>query len=263
MDLRNISSKYRVPLLGALLLLFVLALSFTTISSFILLLNNNIVTGAVEHLASKGYAYGNWTAVLLSVAIFSFFIVSFLFPSRKFEWRNLGVVEAFLIALFAEMYGFPLTIYILSSYFGIQISYGHVEGHLLASLLSALDVLKLREAWLLVMGASNALIVMGLILLAEGWRNIYNSGGKVVDSGVYRYVRHPQYLGLIMLAFGLLVQWTTFLALLMFPILTLMYYRLAKREERELEELHGENYLRYRLEVPMFLPRLKLLERSK
>ncbi|NJD53514.1 MAG: isoprenylcysteine carboxylmethyltransferase family protein [Candidatus Methanoperedens sp.] len=211
------------------------------------------IEGSGHHTFTE-YAYGNWESTLFSIGIFSVFVLSFLTPLKKQNWRTLGIYEAFIIALFSEMYGFPLTIYVLSSLFGLNLSFGHAQGHLLGVLISMAGFMSMDAAWALVMVSSSAIIFLGLFLMSKGWGMIHASSGELVTGGIYRYVRHPQYLGLIVLTVGLLIQWPTIITLLMWPVLVLMYHRLAKKEEKEAMEAFGERYEEYRRRVPMFLP---------
>ncbi|GBD88492.1 isoprenylcysteine carboxyl methyltransferase (ICMT) family protein [bacterium BMS3Abin03] len=96
----------------------------------------------------------------------------------------------------------------------------------------------------------------GIILLSKGWRLIYESKGNFVGEGIYSKIRHPQYSGIFLIAIGMLVQWPTILTLLMFPVLITAYYRLAKREEREIEIQFPDEYNIYRQRVPAFIPKL-------
>ena len=216
----------------------------------------NIDTG---HNNVTEYAYGNWLAVLLSIGLFSFFALSFLVPVKKREWRTMGIYGAFLIALFTEMYGFPLTIFILSSVFGLDLSFGHVQGHLLAVYLAQTGVMGLQEAWGLIMVVSAVLIFFGLFLMSKGWSSIHSAKGELVSDGIYSYVRHPQYLGLTVITIGMLIQWPTFITLAMWPILITMYYHLSKKEEQEATLVFGEIYEDYKQRTPMFIPSLKKL----
>ena len=163
---------------------------------------------------------------------------------------------AFLVALFTEMYGFPLTIYLLSGwlssrYLGLDL-FSHEAGHLWETLLGWRGDPHLNPVHLL----SNVLIGGGFILLASAWRVLYEAqrAHRLATTGAYAYVRHPQYVGFILIMLGFLLQWPTLPTLVMFPILVVMYVRLAGREEREALAAFGEAYARYAAHTPAFLP---------
>ena len=202
----------------------------------------------------NGNAYGIWVAAAFNVALFGGFAYAFLRPSRRREWRSLGVFSAFIVALFTEMFGFPLTIYLLSgllgrSYPGLD-PFSHKLGHLWVVALGGSDLV-----WALVMVVSSVLIWGGLIVMWIAWRQIHAAEEGLVTGGIYAHVRHPQYGGLLLLVLGFLIQWPTILTVAMAPILAVTYIRLARREEGELLERFGDDYSHYQGHVPSFVPR--------
>lgn len=209
-------------------------------------------------------AYGLWTLVLLNSAIFIFFAFSFVKPTSKTDWRSLGAFSAFVVALFTEMYGFPLTIYLFSGW--LQTHYptldifSHESGHLLHTLLGFegnphFDVLHIL---------SNLIIAAGFIMLASAWNVLHRAQvtGNLATEGLYTYMRHPQYVAFILIMFGFLLQWPTLPTLVLFPVLVVVYARLAKREENDAIRAFGEAYLSYQRETPAFIPRLKRLRKA-
>ncbi|MFU0505298.1 methyltransferase family protein [Pseudaminobacter sp. NGMCC 1.201702] len=197
--------------------------------------------------------YGNWTtlwpyAVLLS-ALGVWAVYHFLAPSSWRDWAGAGLVQAFIIALYAEMYGFPLTIYLLTSVLPLEIPLVHPSGHLWATLLG---YGRLGAAVEMVLGF--IFVVTGLLLIIKGWIKVYFSREKLVTDGVYGLVRHPQYLGIFLIVFGQLVHWPTIPTLALAPVIVWLYVRLAKREEVALIRGFEDRYLRYRDKVPKFVP---------
>ncbi len=197
--------------------------------------------------------YNNWIVAAISIGLFLLFTLSFLIPRRKREWRSAGVYSAFIIALFAEMFGFPLTIYILTSALGSRYPtidpFSHINGHLWVALSGGSTAV-----WVLVMTISWLAILGGLIVIGVAWRQIHKARGGMVTSGLYRLVRHPQYFGIFLITVGFLIQWPTIITAAMWPVLAVMYYRLARREEREMVTKFGERYSEYKQMVPMFIP---------
>jgi protein-S-isoprenylcysteine O-methyltransferase Ste14 len=201
------------------------------------------------------YEYGMWPIATFMILFFTMFVISFFRPAKKREWRNLGIFEAFIVALYAEMYGFPLTIYILSAFFGVKVPFLHIKGHLWASLFN------LPDKWAMVICNIGSLFMLtGLIIMGIGWRKIYKGEGELVTDSLYRYIRHPQYLGLMLITSGMLIQWPTILTIIMWPILIFAYWHLAKIEEREMEEKFGQCYFDYKRQTGMFFPNIKNLK---
>ena len=206
-------------------------------------------------------AYGLWGLVLVNSIVFILFAYSFFKPRTPRDWRSFSAFSAFLVALFAEMYGFPLTIYFLSGW--LQSRYPNVDwfSHDAGHLLEMLFGWKTNPHFGPFHVLSFALIGGGFVLIAAAWRVLYDAQQRreLATRGPYSYVRHPQYVGFILIMLGFLVQWPTLLTLAMFPVLTWMYVKLAHSEERKVIREFGETYRRYMVEVPAFLPRLNRL----
>lgn len=204
-------------------------------------------------------AYGLWSLVVINTAVFVIFAFSFTHPHTTRDWRSFGAFSSFLFALFAEMYGFPLTLYLLSGWLGSRYPgidlFSHDAGHLWHTLLGWRGNPHFDPLHIL----SNLLIAGGFIILASAWSVLYDAQRHhaLATTGPYAWVRHPQYVGFILIMFGFLFQWPTLLTLLMFPVLVIMYVRLAWSEEREALAEFGEAYARYATVTPAFFPRFR------
>ena len=202
--------------------------------------------------------YGLWTLVLVNSAVFIIFAFSFARPRTGTDWRSFGAFSAFLVALFTEMYGFPLTIYLLSGW--LQTRYpgvdflAHDAGHLLETLFGW----RANPHFGPFHVVSNVLIFGGFWLLAAAWKVLYAAQRerRLATTGPYARLRHPQYAAFAMILFGFLLQWPTLLTLAMFPLLVYMYVRLALAEERAVRKQFGEAYERYAARTPRFFPPL-------
>jgi methanethiol S-methyltransferase len=201
-----------------------------------------------------GYAYGAWPIAITMVLVSVFFVARFLPMKTQMQRRSGGALIAFIVALFTEMYGFPLTIYLLSSFFGVQIPLDHISGHLLGDLITYLG---LGNGWLIVMVASNVLIIAGIWFVSAGWEQVYRAGDRLVTDGVYAYVRHPQYSGIFVITLGFMIQWPTLATLVLWPFVIRMYVRLAKREEQDVLAQYPDAYREYMRHTPMFVPRIR------
>ena len=209
-------------------------------------------------------AYGLWSLVVINIAVFAIFAYSFTRPRTARDWRSSGAFGAFLVALFVEMYGFPLTIYLLTGwlqrrYPGLDLL-SHDAGHLWETLLGWRLNPHLNPLHLL----GDVLIAGGFVLLARSWSVLYEAQrhGRLATSGPYAYVRHPQYVGFIVIMLGFLLQWPTLLTVVMFPVLAWAYVRLARREEQEARATFGEVYARYAEATPAFVPRVRAGRRA-
>lgn len=207
---------------------------------------------------SDASAYGLWLLVIINSAVFIIFAFSFFKPQTKRDWRSFSAFSAFIVALFVEMYGFPLTIFLLSGWLqkrapGLDLL-SHDAGHLWSTVFglkgdphfSALHILSI------------ALLVGGFWILSAAWRVLYHAQKtrQLATQGIYARLRHPQYVGFILIMVGFLVQWPTLLTLAMFPILVFMYVRLALTEERQAETDFGQAWRDYAAHTPRFVPRL-------
>jgi protein-S-isoprenylcysteine O-methyltransferase Ste14 len=212
-------------------------------------------------MAADTPAYGLWLLVIINSAIFILFAYSFFKPRTKRDWRSFGAFSAFLVALFTEMYGYPLTIFFLSGWLQSRFPnvdwLSHDAGHLPEMLFGWQANPHLGPFHML----SFAFIGGGFWLISAAWRVLYTaqSRGELATDGPYVFLRHPQYVGFILVMLGFLFQWPTILTVAMFPVLVFMYVRLARGEERVVSAEFGDAYRRYAERVPAFVPRLSRL----
>ena len=202
--------------------------------------------------------YGLWLLVIINSAIFIMFAYSFFKPATARDWRTFGSFAAFIVALFVEMYGFPLTIYLLSGwlqtrYPGLDIL-SHNNGHLWSTLLGEEG----NPHFGVMHPASYLFLAGGFILLSSAWNGLYHAqrGHALATTGHYAVIRHPQYLGFVLILLGFLLQWPTLLTLVMFPILLVMYGRLALTEEAQMRAQFGHAFERYAKRTLRFIPRV-------
>ncbi len=203
-------------------------------------------------------AYGLWSLVIINSVVFILFAYTFFKPRTRRDWRSFGAFSAFLVALFAEMYGFPLTIFFLSGW--LQSHYPNVDwfSHDAGHLLEMMFGWKTNPHFGLFHILSYVLIGGGFVLIATAWRVLYDAqqSHALAITGPYSYIRHPQYIGFVLVMLGFLVQWPTLLTLAMFPVLVWMYVKLARTEEQQAIADFGKTYRQYMADVPAFVPKL-------
>jgi protein-S-isoprenylcysteine O-methyltransferase Ste14 len=210
---------------------------------------------------SEQSGYGLWFLVILNSAIFIIFAFSFVKPKSKTDWRSLGGFSAFILALFTEMYGFPLTLYFFSGWFskkfpGLDV-FSHNNGHIWSTLLGSEIDPHFHPIHLL----SNVFIIAGFVMLSSAWKVLHaaQKDHSLATTGLYAKVRHPQYIGFVAIMFGFLLMWPTLLTIAMFPVLLYMYRRLGKSEENAMIKEFGQDYLDYKKRVPAYIPKLESL----
>jgi len=194
---------------------------------------------------------GIWIVALIMIVLVSWYMYKYLAPKSWHEWAGAGVVQAFIIALYAEMYGFPLTIYLLARFGGLD------RTELNANLWSSL--LGMGETGMMIsMILGYILLFLGIGLFFQGWRQVYKARQQhvLVTDGLYALARNPQYTGLFIALFGEgIVHWPTLFSVALFPVIVFIYYRLSLREERKVLAEFGDEYSVYKKRVPMFIPR--------
>ena len=195
--------------------------------------------------------FGQWWAVGLWIVLFAVFL-AFIPFYKKSQRKPASVYLAFIVALALEMFGVPLSMYFLTALLGHSLPEGVLWGHTLST-------------WIGDNGMWPAYIcyLAGAVLVIWGWRDIYKyywskdrTEARLVTQGIYRYIRHPQYTGFLLLTLGMLFEWATLPLLIMWPVLVWLYVRLAKREEADMEAEFGPAYAQYRAHTGMFLPRI-------
>ncbi len=157
-------------------------------------------------------------------------------PTRH-VWKSRGAFIAFVIALMTEMFGWPLVIFVLAP---------------------LIDIPNVAGTWFSAVGhwpatVGTGLSLMGILLIAVGWKQIHNATG-LVTSGIYKYIRHPQYTGMFLFTLGWILHWPSVVTLVLWPVLMVAYVWLAKFEERMVIEEFGDEYKSYAAKTKRFIP---------
>jgi len=201
--------------------------------------------------------FGLWGLAFVNSAVFILFALSFFKPQSARDWRSFSAFSAFLVALFAEMYGFPLTIYLfagwLQSHFPGVNWFSHDAGHLLEMMFGW----RVNPHFGPFHMASFVLIGAGFWMISVGWAVLHAAQQRsaMATTGIYERLRHPQYVGFILILTGFLLQWPTLLTLAMYPVLVVMYVRLARHEEKAAIAEFGDAYRGYMARTGSFFPK--------
>lgn len=158
--------------------------------------------------------------------------------------QRLSSVVSFIVAFYIAMHGIPVSIYSILWVFGADPNWWVPFDNLLLEIPGII------------------LFFIGGLLVILGWSKIFNNKDSLVTDGVYKHVRHPQYLGILLATLSLIIYRFSPISVMLWPILVIIYYRLARKEEKEIEGKFGEKYREYRRNVSMFMP-LTLMRRTQ
>jgi protein-S-isoprenylcysteine O-methyltransferase Ste14 len=192
-------------------------------------------TGSVTAISRQ------WHIAALNIVFFLAFLVPLSFR-RKASWKEKGLVTAFFVSLFVEMYGLAFSMIFASSYLFPGTGYAPKE-------VAGLWFLGVYFSMTIGMVYGLALMAVGTALIALGWVTLYRKSkkGGLVTTGIYAWSRHPQYLGFILVLLGWFVSWPTILTAVFTPILVYKYLEVSSREEKEIKD---PGYSAYKKKAP-------------
>ena len=213
-----------------------------------------------------GYGYGVWLLVVVNSAIFIIFAASFFHPRSMRDWKAMGAFSSFVVALNGRdvrlsahhLLLVGMARYFLSGWLGSRfdtLTLTHNGGHLWSELLGWQGDPHLSPFHLV----SYVFIGAGFWAIAAAWPVLLRAArdGELATTGLYARVRHPQYVGFLVIMVGFLLQWPTIPTLVMFPVLIVIYRRLSLQEERAVAAEFGTDWEDYARRTPRFIPRLR------
>ena len=208
--------------------------------------------------------YFNWWLVGAYILLLAVFLFGILRPRRKTEWKSAGVAQAWVVALYAEMYGVPLTAYLAMNILGrsnLEAEH-HYNGHLWPLFFNLGEQTTIQAQFVCTV-VGQATILIGALLAVFGWRQLHRAAkeGKLANSGLYKYIRHPQYTGFFLFLIGSMINWPTLITFVTLPILIVVYLRLAKAEEQDAIAEFGDLYRNYMAQTGRFFPKLAFATR--
>ncbi len=197
------------------------------------------------------FGSGHWWTFAIYALVYGAFI-AFLPFYKKSQVKPSGAYLAFVVAFALEMFGMPMTMYVLTWILGFTLPDGILWGHTLIGWFGLTPT-----------NIGIAIQIIGAVLVILGWKEIFRlywskdrRQGQLVTRGIYHFIRHPQYTGFLLITLGMILEWATLPLLIMWPILAILYHRLARKEELDMEREFGPAYQLYREQTGMFLPRL-------
>jgi protein-S-isoprenylcysteine O-methyltransferase Ste14 len=199
-------------------------------------------------LSSGVWFYNFVDKYLGSFGLWLFFVVASLnlilltrSEIGKLNWKSKSIYIAFMISLFTEMFGAALIVYLFSPFIKYPLLTPIYNVYIFPPIVKIL---------------SFNLIFLGIVLIIIGWREIYNSEG-IVTKGLYKFIRHPQYLGFILLATGWIFAWPTVIVLILYPFLVGIFLYQAVSEDKLLENKYKSKFVNYKKRTGFILPKLR------
>jgi protein-S-isoprenylcysteine O-methyltransferase Ste14 len=188
-----------------------------------------------------------WHLVLISIVVFGLFLVPLTYRKRA-KWVDYGLVGAFFISLFIEMFGIPLTILFASKFL-------FVPGTAMPVNVVTFDFMGVHLGMDHAMTYGLVVMLIGMALIMVGWVSLYTQVRQpgFASKGIYQYSRHPQYLGFVLLVLGWFFGWPTILTVIFSPILVVKYIKAARSEEADMLQLYGDVYADYRRSTPFLI----------